>query len=155
MSMYSGQPKIRHNDAGPFSDAGESYLPKILTFSKDDISGTSNNDFWVAPTGVFIQVAGIRAVVELDGAPTVTLGTDANPDALIDATDFDCTVAGNSASNLGSATAVGAIGLYLDAGDTIRLEVAGTTITQGHVEGFIQYVEMDDIATQGVHFDIA
>ncbi len=154
MGILANQPEVRNNKQGPFSDDGICYLPKILTFKKDNISGTSDNDFWTAPTGVFIQIACIRAVVELDGAPTVQLGTDSNPDALIDSTDFDCTTAGNSASNLGSATAVGAVGLYLDAGDVLRLEVAGTTITQGHVEGFIQYVEMDAIAEQGIHFDI-
>ena len=154
MGMLAKQPAVRHNKQGPFSDDGVSFVPKILAFKKDAISGTSDNDFWTAPTGVFIQIACIRAVVGLDGAPTVQLGTDGNPDALIDATDFDSTVAGASASNLGSATAVGAVGLYLNAGDVLRLEVAGTTITQGHVEGFIQYVEMDAIAEAGFHFDI-
>jgi hypothetical protein len=153
MSIYSGQPKVRHNQKGPFSDDGLCYVPKVLTFKKDAISGTSNNDFWVAPTGVFIQIAGMRVVTALDGTPVVTLGTDGNPDALIDATDFDATTIGNSASNIGSATAVGAIGLYLNAGDTIRLAITGSP-TVGEVQGFIQYVEMDAMAAEGIHFDI-
>ena len=154
MGMFSGQPQVRHSEAGPFSDDGLSFLPKILTFKKEGISGTSDNDFWVAPTGVFIQMAGMRVVTALDGTPTVELGTDGNPDALIDTTGFDATTIGNSGSNIGSATAVGAIGLYLDAGDTMRLAIGGSP-TVGAVEGFIQYVEMDAMQAAGFHFDIA
>ena len=153
MSIYSGQPEVRHNKKGPFSADGVAFVPKILTFKKDAISGTSNNDFWVAPTGVFIQVAGMRVVTALDGTPTATLGTDGDPDALIDTTGFDATTIGNSGSNIGSATAAGAVGLYLNAGDTIRLAIGGAP-TVGEIQGFIQYVEMDAMEEAGFHFDI-
>lgn len=154
MSVQKGQPELRFSKAGPWSREGVALVPKTLSFKKTAISGTSNNDFWVAPAGVFIQQAFVRADVALDGSGTVELGTDGNPDALIDTTDFDPTTIGNSATNIGSATAVGANGLYLEAGDTIRLAVGGSP-TVGAVSGFIQYFEMDDILeNKGVHFDL-
>jgi len=152
--VQNKQPSVRFDKRGPYSFEGISFVPKVITFKKDAISGTSNNDFWVAPAGTFITKACIRIETALDGSGVVTLGTDANPDALIDATDFDTSTIGNSASNVGSATAVGAIGLYLDAADTIRLAVTGAP-TVGAVSGFIVYYELVDMLSQGIHFDIA
>jgi hypothetical protein len=152
--MQDGQPNVRFSKAGPYGIQGVAYVPKVLTFKKEGISGTSNNDFWTAPAGVFIQVAGMRVVTALDGTPTATLGTDGDPDALIDTTAFDATVIGNSGSNIGSATAAGKIGLYLNAGDTIRLAIGGAP-TVGAIEGWIQYIEMAAIQAKGIHFDMS
>lgn len=155
MALKQGrQPEIRFDLAGPMGLQGVSFVPKVVTFQKEAISGTSEEDFWAAPAGVFIAQAFIRADVALDGSGTVELGTDGNADALIDATDFDPTTLDNSASNIGSATAVGAIGLYLAAGDNIRLTVGGTP-TVGAVSGCIIYFEMEAMVDRGVHFTLA
>lgn len=154
MALVQGkQPYIRFDKAGPFGFEGLSFEPKVITFKKDAISGTSNNDFWAAPAGVFIAQAFIRADVELDGSGTVELGTDGTGDELIDTTTFDPSSAGNSATNIGSTTAAGAAGLYLHAGDTLRLTIGGTP-TQGEVSGFIVYYEFSAMKGAGVHFDI-
>ena len=154
MSLKQGhQPENRFDLAGPMGMQGISFAPKVVTFKKESISGTSNNDFWKAPTGVFIQACFVRADTALDGSGTVDIGTDGNPDALIDQTDFDPTTIGNSASNLGSSTAVGAIGLYLKDGDTMRLAVGGTP-TVGAVSGCFVYYELDAMIARGVHFDM-
>jgi hypothetical protein len=153
MAVQKGQPTVRFSKAGPFSREGVSPVPKVVTFKKTAISGTSNDDFWVAPAGVFVSHAFIRADVELDGTPTVELGLDGDADELIDTTDFDATTAGNWACSLGSGTADGARGVYLEAGDTIRLAIGGAP-TQGELSGYIMYFEMDDILDDGVHFDL-
>jgi hypothetical protein len=154
MALKQGrQPEIRFDLAGPMGLEGVSFVPKVVTFQKEDISGTSEDDFWAAPAGVFVTQAFVRADVALDGSGTVELGTDGNADALIDATDFDPTTINNSATNLGSATAAGAIGLYLAAGDLIRLTVGGTP-TVGAVSGCIVYFEMEAMIARGVHFPL-
>lgn len=153
MGMLAKQPEMRHNKQGPFSDDGVCYLPKVLTFKKDNISGTSNNDFWTAPTGVLISRAFLRIDTGLDGSGTAELGTDSNIDALIDTSDYTETTAGNYSTNIGSTNADNPEGLYLDAGDTIRLTIAGSP-TVGAVSGFIEYYELDSMMDQGVHFDI-
>lgn len=153
MAVQKNQPEVRFDLAGPMGMQGVSFVPKVVTFRKDAISGTSNNDFWVAPAGVFISQAFIRADTELDGSGTVELGTDGNPDALIDTTTFDPSTAGNSATNIGSATAAAANGLYLHASDTIRLAIGGTP-TQGEVSGFLVYYELTNMKLRPIHFDI-
>ncbi len=153
MTLAHGMPEIRFSKAGPFSKEGVCPVEKMLTFKKTAISGTSNDDFFVAPAGVFVTQAFIRADVALDGTAVVTLGTDGNADALIDATDFSATTINNSASNMNSTTAVGAIGLYLAAGDTLRLAITGSP-TVGALSGYIKYVEMAAIMAGGVHFDL-
>lgn len=154
MSVQKGQPEVRFSKAGPWSKEGVSLVPKVLSFKKTAISGTSNNDFWVAPAGVLITRADVRIDVALDGSGTVELGTDGNPDALIDTTGLDTSTIGNWATNIGSASAAAANGLYLEAGDTIRLAIGGTP-TVGAVSGIIQYFELDEIVDNvGVHFDL-
>lgn len=154
MAVQNGQPEIRFSKAGPWSKEGLSLVPKVLSFKKTAISGTSNNDFWVAPAGALITRVDARIDTALDGSGVVTVGTDANPDAFIDATDFDTSTIGNWATNVGSATAAAAKGLYLESGDTIRLAVTGSP-TVGAVSGIIHYYELDDIVTnKGVHFDL-
>jgi hypothetical protein len=154
MAVLKGQPINRFNLGGPFSRGGKSFVPKVVTFKKDAISGTSNNDFFVAPAGTFIAQAVIFCDTLLDGSGTVTLGTDANPDALIDTTTFDASSAGNWATNIGSASASAANGLYLPSGDTLRLAVGGTP-TQGAVSGFIVMFDTASMLAGGAHFDIA
>ena len=147
------QPSVRFDKSGPYAFQGISFLPKVLCFSKVDIAGTENEDFFVAPAKTFIAMAFIQADVGVDNSGVVTLGTDGNPDALIDATDFDPSVAGNSACNIGSATAVGKVGLFLNASDTIRLATTGTAAA-GAVSGFIVYYELAAMKDQGIHFEM-
>lgn len=147
------QPNIRFHEAGPFGFQGVSFLPKVVTFSKEAISGTENEDFLVLPAKTFIAQAFIQVDTTVNNSGVVTLGTDGNPDALIDATDFDASAAGNSATNIGSTTAVGANGLWLNAGDTIRLATTGTA-TAGAVSGFLVYYELAAMKNQGIHFSM-
>jgi hypothetical protein len=151
--VQSIQPTIRFSKAGPHGFEGVSYAPKVITFNKDDISGTSNDDFWAAPAGTFIALATIVADAALDGTPVVTLGTDGNPDALIDATGFDATSTGNFGSSIASTTASNQFGLYLSAADNIRLAISGAP-TAGAVSGHIVYYELAAMQAQGVHFDL-
>lgn len=153
MSVQVSQPEVRFSKAGPNGQQGISYVEKVLAFKKESISGTSNNDFWVAPAGVFITQAFLRVDTGVDGSGTVELGTDSNADALIDTADYTEATAGNYATNIGSSNADNPEGLYLDAGDTIRLTVGGTP-TVGAVSGFIKYFEVDAMLSQGVHFDM-
>lgn len=155
MSLVQGkQPVIRFDVAGPFGFQGISFEPKVIVFRKDAITGASNNDFWVAPAGTYISQAFLRCDEALNATnAAVTLGTDGSADALINATDFDCTTAGNWASSFSSTTNMA--GLYLDSGDTIRLAIAGAGNTTGEVSGFIVYYEFDAMKTDGIHFDIA
>lgn len=154
MSQVAGlQPKIRFSKQGPYGIQGVSYAPKVFTFKKESIAGTTNDDFWVAPAGTFISRAAIFCDTTVNNSGVVTLGTDGDPDALIDATDFDASAAGNWATNIGSTTAAGANGLYLPSGDTIRLAVTGTA-TAGAVSGYIEYYEKASMLSDGVHFDL-
>jgi len=152
--VQNKQPSIRFDLAGPYGFQGMSFVPKVVTFRKDNISGTSNNDFWQIPAGSFVAQAVMVCDTALDGSGTATLGTDGNPDAFIDTTDFDASSAGNSATNIGSATAAAAAGLYFSAADNIRLAIGGTP-TVGAVSGFIIYYEVPAMLSAGVHFDIA
>lgn len=151
--ITSKQPSIRFDLAGPFAKAGVSYLPKVLAFEKKGIAGTAFDDFVTLPAGTFITQAFLRVDTTVNNSGVVTLGVDGNPDALIDATDFDAGAVGNMATNIGSATAEGANGLYLPAGDTIRLAHTGTATT-GAVSGFLVYFEMASIVDEGVHFSM-
>lgn len=155
MALKQGkQPSVRFDVAGPFGFQGVSFEPKVITFQKDAISGTSNNDFWQVPAGSFIAQVFVRADTALDGSGTVEIGTDGNPDEFIDVTDFDASTDGNWATNIGSATASGANGSYFAAADNIRLAVGGTP-TVGAVSGFIVYYEVGSMVDEGIHFDIA
>ena len=151
--MPTGQPTIRFNKAGPYAFEGISFLPKIVTFEKTGITGAENEDFLTLPAKTFIAQAFIQVDTTVNNSGVVTLGTDGNPDALIDATDFDVSAAGNSATNIGSATATGANGLFLNAGDTLRLATTGTA-TAGAVSGFIVYYELANMLDEGIHFEM-
>lgn len=148
------QPSIRHSKAGPFATPeGISFLPKIANFKKTGISGTENDDFLILPAGTFIAQAFIRCDATVNNSGVVTLGTDGDPDALIDAGGFDPSAAGNSATNIGSTTAAGANGLYLPDGDTIRLATTGTA-TEGGVSGFLVYYQLEAMEDEGIHFEL-
>lgn len=153
MSQVKGQPELRFSKAGPNGIEGISYGAKRFYFKKADIAGTTTDDFFVAPAGVYISLAVMRVDTTVNNSGVVTLGTDGDADALIDATDFDPSAAGNWGSNLGSTTSAAATGLYLPAGDTLRLAITGTATT-GAVSGFIEYYELDDMEDRGVHFDL-
>ncbi len=154
MGLVQGkQPFVRFDKAGPYSFQGISFVPKVITFSKDAISGTSNNDFWIAPAGTYILQVGVRCDTLLDGSGTVTLGSDANPDAFVDTTGFDASTTASFGTNIGT-TVAAATGLYLPDGDTIRLAIGGTP-TVGAVSGFITYFELGAMVSEGLHFDIA
>jgi hypothetical protein len=154
MALVQGkQPSVRFSSEGPFGFEGISFVPKVITFKKDAISGTSDNDFWAAPAGTYILQVGVRCDTLLDGSGTVQLGTDGNPDAFVDTTGFDASTTASFGTNIGT-TVAAASGLYLPAGDNIRLEIGGTP-TVGAVSGFIVYFEADAMVNEGVHFDIA
>jgi len=153
MSVKAKQPSIRFDKGGPYAFTGVSHLPKIINFEKTAISGAENEDFVILPAGTFISLAVLRCDTTVNNSGTVTLGTDGDPDALVDATDFNASAAGNWATNIGSATADAANGLYLAAADTIRLAIGGTA-TAGAVSGFIVYYEMDSMEDGGIHFQM-
>lgn len=147
------QPEIRFSKVGPNSIEGVSFEPKIFNFKKENISGTSNNDFFLAPAGAFILQGFVRIDTPLDGSGTVTLGTDGNPDGFVDTTGLDTSTAGNWSSNVGTTVAF-AGGTYLHSGDTLRLAVGGAP-TVGAVSGFIMYLELEAMEARGVHFDLS
>ncbi len=154
MAIVANQPSIRFDKAGPFSKDGVSFLPKVATFKKTGISGTENEDFLTLPAGTFIAYAFMRCDVEVNNGGVVTLGLDGDPDALVTETDFgDGASVGDWATNLGSANAEGADGLYLSAEDKIRLATTGTA-TEGAVSGFIVYYEVDNMLDEGIHFEL-
>lgn len=151
MSLELGQPSIRFNGAGPFGFQGIAFVPKVVTFRKAAIAGTTTDDFYVAPAGCYILDAFIRADIAVNNSGTVTLGTDGDPDALITTTGFSCGTTGNFAHSLSSTLTN--TGLYMNAGDTIRLACAGTATTGG-VSGFLVIFEVSDMISDGVHFNL-
>lgn len=154
MALNLGQPRVRFAEHfNPGDLAGMAFVPKIVNIRKV-VTGTEAENIWAAPAGVFIKQVLAICVVPLDGAPTVTLGTDGDTDALINETDFDVSTAGNWATNIGSATAAGAAGLYLHAGDNIAVEIGGTTVTEGEVRFTIEYLETADMFSRGYHVDL-
>lgn len=153
MGIAAGQPINRFDLAGPFSKDGVAFAPKVLSFKKTGIAGAENEDFVQLPAGTFIAQAFLRCDTIVNNSGVVTLGTDGDPDALINGTDFSGAAVGNHATNIGSATALGANGLYLPDGDTIRLATTGTA-TQGAVSGFIVYYELASMVGDGIHFSL-
>ena len=151
MSIASSQPNIRFNLGGPYAFSGVSFTPKVITFSKTGIAGTENDDFLALPAETFIELAVMQVDTAVNNGGVVTLGTDGTADALIDATDFSAATDGNVGTNLGSATSAAKTGLFLHAGDTLRLATTGTA-TEGAVSGFIVYYELSAMKEQGIHF---
>lgn len=151
--VQSKQPTIRFSKAGPYGLEGLSFAPKVITFSKTGIAGTEDEDFWVAPAGTFIAQAFITVDTSVTNSGVVTLGTDGDPEALIASTDFDASTIGNYATNIGSTNATNPEGLFLNAGDTIRLATTGTA-DAGAVSGFLVYYEVDAMLGVGVHFEM-
>lgn len=152
MTVSDGQPKIRFSLAGPYSNEGLSFGPKVITFHKDAIYHTSTDDFVELPAGTFIAQAFIEADVAINQTATCTLGVDGDPNALI--SDFDPTTQYNWGSNIGSTTNTTASqGFYLSAADTLRLAIS-TTGTVGEVSGFIVYYELKNMLSELTHFEL-
>lgn len=153
MGIAKNQPRVRFNKAGPFSDEGIAFVPKVLAFKKSGISGTENEDFVSLPAGAFVAQAFLRCDTTVNNSGVVTLGTDGDPDALITETDFGAGAAADDwATNIGSTVAAAANGLYLPDGDVIRLATTGTA-TEGAVSGFIVYYELEAM-DEDIHFDL-
>lgn len=151
--VQNKQPSIRFDLAGPYGFQGVSWVRKSINGTLL-VTQAGNIDFWAAPVDVFIVDAFLAVETVLDGTGTLTLGTDGNADALVDDLDWDPTGAGAFISMRGSATADNEDGLYLPAGDNLRL-TAGGTPTQGEVRFVIEYYELADMFNQGEHFTLS
>jgi len=154
VALQSGQPKIRFGDThNPSDSAGVCYVPKVISLTKT-VTAAANVDFWTAPANTFIQQACVFVVEALDGTtPAATLGTDGTADALVNATDLSVETAGNWATNIGSATAAAAAGLFLPAGDTLRLAITGTDVTEGKLSVLLFAYNVGEI-TEDPHFNL-
>lgn len=154
MALAHGQPRIRFAEHfNPGDMAALAFVPKTITLTKE-ITGAENDDFWLAPSGVFIQQAFAYVIEALNGTtPTVSLGTDGDAEALVASTDFDISTAGNWTTNVGSTNATNPEGIFLPAGDFMRVAVVGTDVTEGKVGIFIQYYEVEDMMERGPHFE--
>lgn len=139
------QPSLRFSKSGPFGFQGISYEPKVAMLRKSGISGTENEDFLMLPAETFISQAFLKVDTVVNNSGVVTLGTSADPDTLINATDFDAGTVGNHAVNTE--------GLYLNEPTKIRLATTGTA-TEGAVSGFLVYFELASMKGEGIHFDL-
>lgn len=151
MSVAAKQPEVRFNKAGPFSHEGVAFVPKTLVIEKT-VTGTTTDDFYLIPAGSFVSRVVAAVITGCNGTPVVTFGIDGDPDAFINATDFNAETAGNSATNIGSATAPGANGLYFHAADYLRVAVSGSGTTSGKVRFLVEYYELAAMADRIVHF---
>ena len=151
--VQNKQPSIRFDLAGPFGFQGVSWVRKVINGTLL-VTQAGNVDFWVAPVDVGIVDALLVAETVMDGSGTITLGVDGNADALVDDLDWDPTGAGAFIAMRGSATADSEDGLYLPAGDTLRL-TAGGTPTVGEIRFVIEYYELADMFAQGEHFTLS
>ena len=127
-------------------DEGVGYLPKIKWF-EFTTSGSGYNDFLFVPAGTYIEEAVLLVSEALDTGALLDLGTDGNPDALIDNTD----VTEDAEGAVDSSTTAPA-GLYFSADDTLRLTVTNDT-DQGTVYVMLKmwnFTEMN-LAAQGAH----
>lgn len=145
----SKQPEIRFDKVDPTGLTGVSYLPKTIFVTKT-VTAAGNDDFLVVPAKTFIKQVVATVLTAVNNSGTVTLGLDSDADAFITTTDFDASTAGNYAVSTGSTVAAGKAGLYLPAGDTLRIAVAGTC-TEGSVAFMIEYYELGAMATRGAH----
>jgi len=145
MSIVASQPTVRFNAAGPYGIEGISYVPKVITVKKTVTTATENDDFMLAPTGTFITEVIAVVTDACDGNTTVTLGTDGDADALINATNFSVETLGNFYKF--------STGYYLPSGDTLRIAVGGTPAA-GEVEFLISYFEIPSMMGNGIHFEL-
>lgn len=118
-------PKLRF-DANRNSESiqGVSIMP-IAKMVKLTVTGDENVDFMLAPENCWVDRVIAWTVTALSQG-TVELGTDGNPDALIDSADYDETTGDTVATNRGSSNADSPNGLFLAAGDQLRITVSGT-----------------------------
>lgn len=153
MTLAAKQPEVRFNKAGPFSNEGIAFVPKTIVVEKT-ATGTTNDDFFLIPAGSFVSRVVATVITALNGTPVVEFGVDGNPDMFIDATDFDASTAGNWATNIGSATAAGANGMYFAAADNLRVAVSGSGVSSGKVRFLVEYYELAAMADRIVHFSL-
>lgn len=153
MSTHSGQPEIRFDKAGPFSHEGVAFTPKTITVKKT-VAAAGNDDFWTIPADTFVSrvVAVVDTPLNATDA-TFTVGVDGDADMFINATDLDTSTAGNWATNIGSAGAVGAKGQYFAASDVMRLASTGTTLSAGVVRVIIEFYELAAMFARVLHFN--
>lgn len=153
MSTHSGQPEIRFDKAGPYSLDGVSFLPKVITIKKT-ITAAENEDFWTIPADTYISHVWAIVDTPLDATDaTFTVGIDGDADLFINGTDLVTSTAGNWASNIGG-TSDGKDGAYFAAADVMRLAATGTTLTAGVVRVVVEYYELADMFTRGIHFNL-
>jgi hypothetical protein len=148
MAIQSGvQPEIRFHHVGPNSLAGVSYLPKTILVKKVWGTTTENDDFMTLPTGAFIVHAYAVCTVGTASANVqISLGQDGATTSLIAYTNFTCQTAGQATAYTGS-------GIYLSAGDTLRVTVAGTGAAAGEAVFILQYFEVPAMISRGAHLD--
>jgi len=117
--VNNSQPTVRFNMAGPYGQQGISYEPKIMYIKKTVTTVEGYDDFWVAPSGTFITHAfGLVTGGSGNTTTQVSLGQDGSAHSIIAYTDL-------SAQTTGNATYF-QTGIYLNAGDTLRVTVGGT-----------------------------
>lgn len=156
MSLAIGQPRVRFAEHfNPGNISALAYVPKTIAIEKT-ITATVTQNVWAAPAGVF--VSRVVAVCQLQSASTdatFVFGVDGDTNAFINETDFDISTTGNWATNIGSAAAPGAKGMYLAAGDNLALQVAGTTVTNGQVRVIVEYYELAEMfKSGGIHIQL-
>lgn len=146
MAIQEGhQPEVRFHKVGPNSLAGVSYLPKSILIRKTWTTATEDDDFLVAPSGMYI--VGAYAVCTSGTGNTTTevsLGQDGSAHSLIAYTNF-------SVETTGQFTYYNT-GLYLPSGDTLRITVGGTPAA-GEAEFVLSYYEFAAMTSNGIHFD--
>jgi hypothetical protein len=143
--INAGQPEIRFNKAGPFSFEGVTFPPKTITIKKTVGTQAENEDFWSAPAGTFITRAYAMCMNGSGNTTTqVCLGQDGATTSLITYTNFAMQTAGTFTSYSG--------GLYLPAGDMLRITVNGTPAAST-AYFVIEYFDMAAMYARGVHID--
>jgi hypothetical protein len=145
MAILPGQPEIRFNKAGPYSIDGVSPLPKTITIKKTCSTALENEDFWVAPAGTLITHVYALCLSGSGNTTTqVGLGQDGSTQSLITFTAFSMQTTGNFTNYTA--------GLYLPAGDTIRISVTGTPAASTAYFA-IQYFDTAAMQARGVNVD--
>ena len=146
MAIQPGhQPEIRFHSVGPNSLAGVSFLPKSILIRKTVTTASENDDFLTVPAQTFItNVYAVCTSGSGNGTTQVSLGQDGSTVSLIAYTNFDMQTTGNSTSFNS--------GLFLNAGDTLRITVNGTPAASECVF-VLSYLEVAAMQARGFHFD--
>jgi len=131
--VNNSQPTVRFNMAGPYGLQGVSYEPKIMFIKKTVTTTEGYDDFWVAPSGTFITHAfGLVTGGSGNTTTQVSLGQDGSAHSIIAYTDLSAQTAGNATYFQ--------TGIYLNAGDTLRITVGGTAAA-AEVYYILEYFE--------------